>query len=83
MKKVRNLSSIRNAARLACKQEGLSIKDKSITVFIIGFTGHIDNIQVSNKTLYNIGHKWYWQDNVINFISGVYSQIAINKSQEI
>lgn len=77
MHKVTNLSTIRQAARMACKTKGMSIKD-NVEVIICGFKGTVNDHPASLPSwIYNHGHKWYYGQELIRTIEGTYTDILI------
>lgn len=78
--RITNLSSIRNAARRACKEHGCSIKDDNVEVIVTGFTGMINDQPVMNVTIFNDSHRWLYGDsNPIWMIEGTATSITVLK----
>lgn len=75
MHKVKNLSSIRNAARLACKVKGCSIKNVDVT--FCGFDGLINDKEVKGAAITNEGKDWFYGFERIRTIEGTYNHIVV------
>lgn len=75
MKRINNLSSLREAARRACKNHGISIKDT--TVYVLGFSGEIDNVTVEGVYLHNNGVHWYYGESRIGLLYGTYERLLV------
>lgn len=75
---ISNLSSVRNAARLACAQQDVSIKDANVNVSIMGFCGEINDEPYENELLWNEGVHWLHGDNErVIFIRGTYTHVIV------